>query len=349
MEVKEKITANRPLSPEILVPRLGESLVAAGKITPRQLVQALEYQVSVKAQGKMIRIGQALRTLGFIDAETLEDAITVQILQLQNALRQANQELEKRVQERTQELQAALDRLTELNEVKANFIANISHELRTPLTLMKGYLDIISDGGFGLVSSQQADALQAMKRAEERLEKLIDDLILFTHSERGQFVLEYSSVKILEQIRLIIQDSNYKAQSAEVTIKTKIPATLPIVRCDQRKISWVIGELINNAVKFTPKGGTVLVDASCSDNMVKIGITDTGIGIPIERELEIFEPFHQLDASSTRRYGGTGLGLALCNRIITAHGSNIQLRSKVGKGSRFEFSLPIDPNVNGQE
>jgi signal transduction histidine kinase len=332
-----------PLSPEILVPRLGESLVEAGKITPQQLDQALKYQNEQKAGGRHLRLGQALRDLGFIDAESLEEAITVQILQLQDALRLANQELERRVEERTRDLQVALDRVTELNQVKANFIANVSHELRTPLTLMKGYLDIVGDQGFGSLTAKQAEAIKTMQASEERLEKLIEDLILFSYSERGQLTLEFAPTSIPELLGVIVQNARFKAQSAQVSIKVKCPPDLPKVNCDPHKISWVIGELVNNAIKFTPKGGLVYVEAACSGKMVNIAVTDTGIGIPVERESELFEPFHQLDGSSTRKYGGTGLGLALCNRIVAAHGSGIRVRSIAGKGSRFEFSLRVEP------
>lgn len=349
MAANETPSSDLPLSLEILVPRLGESLVEAGKITSEQLDLALKYQAEKTTGGKPIRLGQALRELKFIDAETLDKAVTVQILQLQLALKKANQDLEKRVQERTRELRAALDRLTELNQVKANFIANVSHELRTPLTLMKGYLEIITEGGFGPLTPEQAEAFETMRRSEARLEKLIDDLILFSYSERGQLTLEYSLVSIKELIQLILQDAQTKALVAEVTIQAKLPVSLPRVRCDRQKIGWVIGELVNNAIKFTPKGGQVYVEAEGVDNKVNIAVSDTGIGIPGERQLEIFEPFHQLDGSSTRRYGGTGLGLALVNRIITAHGARIQVRSKVGKGARFEFSLPAEPVAKNQK
>jgi signal transduction histidine kinase len=156
-------------------------------------------------------------------------------------------------------------------------------------------------------------------------------------------------VSIKELIQLILQDAQTKALVAEVTIQAKLPVSLPRVRCDRQKIGWVIGELVNNAIKFTPKGGQVYVEAEGVDNKVNIAVSDTGIGIPGERQLEIFEPFHQLDGSSTRRYGGTGLGLALVNRIITAHGARIQVRSKVGKGARFEFSLPAEPVAKNQK
>ncbi len=138
-----------PLAPEVLVPRIGEYMVENQIIQTKDLQAALDFQEQRQKQGKPILLGQALLELGLIDQSMLDKVITMRILQLQNALNEMNKALEMRVQERTLDLQHALDRLGELNQLKSNFIANISHELRTPLTHIKGYLDILSDGGLG--------------------------------------------------------------------------------------------------------------------------------------------------------------------------------------------------------
>jgi signal transduction histidine kinase len=113
------------------------------------------------------------------------------------------------------------------------------------------------------------------------------------------------------------------------------------VRADEEKIGWVLSHLVDNALKFTPEHGRVEIEAVLESSLVTISVTDTGIGIPPERLQEIFEPFHQLDSSATRRFGGTGLGLAMAQRIVEAHGSRIKVQSELGRGSRFEFSLPV--------
>jgi signal transduction histidine kinase len=152
-------------------------------------------------------IGQALIELGLIDQPSLDTAITEQIFQLQIALRETNQELEQRVEARTADLQQALEKLTELNQLKANFIANVSHELRTPLTHIKGYLDLMEDGTLGPLANQQASAIEVMMRAEHRLETLIDDLIQFSLISRGEFQLQLEPVDLRTIIEAVQRSS----------------------------------------------------------------------------------------------------------------------------------------------
>lgn len=332
------------IAPEVLVPRLGDTLIEKGIVSEKDLQSALDYQQEKEAAGDSILIGQALVELNFIDRASLDEAITEQILQLQVALQQSNRQLEQRVQERTSDLQNALNKLTELNQLKSNFISNISHELRTPLTHLKGYLDILSDQSLGPLTAQQVEALQVLKRAENRLERLIDDLIQFSLAARGELSLRISSFSLEDVLSQVISQAALKARSKEISIRTHILNDLPQVQADLEKISWVLSQLVDNAIKFTPRGGQVRIRARLENNLASVTIIDTGIGIPPERITEIFEPFHQLDGSVTRRYAGTGLGLAMVRRILEAHGSLVKVESMPEKGSQFEFSLPVTKN-----
>lgn len=341
----EKSNPVTPVTPEVLVPRLGDYLVDMGELSPSELDLALTYQKKQGESGKPLLLGQVLLELGLIERETLDEAITMQILQLHQALRQSNRELEARVQERTQELERAVDKLTELNQLKANFIANISHELRTPLTHIRGYLDLLFDGELGPLNSDQSEVMAVVRRSESRLEKLINDLIHFGMASRGDLSLNLFPVDISSMIQSIVEQLKERVEGRQLTIEACLAEGLPTVQCDEEKISWVIAQFIDNAIKFSPEDSCIKIEAYRQDNFVTIAITDNGIGIPADSLEDIFEPFHQLDGSTTRRYSGTGLGLALSNRIIDAHNSHVDVFSEVGNGSRFEFSLPIVERV----
>lgn len=330
------------LTPEILAPRLGEYLVRRNLITEDDLQRALHYQQEQIAAGRTRLLGELLVEMGIIERSTLDHAITELILQLRNALQDANRNLEKRVQERTAELQEALQRLSELSQIKANFVSNISHELRTPLTHIKGYLELLSSESLGPLTDEQRHALQVSQKSAARLEGLIEDLILFSLTSRGELSLQMESIDIRMLGNHAVKSAQAKAEARGVTVHLVADENIPRVHGDVQKISWVINQLLDNAIKFTPQGGRVVLSIKQeSPKLVMISVVDTGIGIPAERIPEIFEPFHQLDDSSTRRYGGAGLGLALVRQIVEAHGSVLEVRSIVGKGSTFEFPLLV--------
>lgn len=331
-----------PLSPEMLVPRLGEYLVQKGYIREEELQRALAYQQEQLERGRSCLLGEALMELKLIDRATLDRAITEQIIHLRNALQAANRNLERRVQERTQELQRALERLSELNQLKANFVANISHELRTPLTHIKGYIELLISESLGPLTEEQRHALKVSQRAAERLERLIEDLIMFSLASRGELSIKQEPVDLARLVRLTAKSYVERAEARGLTLSILHDENLPPVLADPQKIAWVIGQLLDNAIKFTPAGGRVVVTLKReSPSLVMVAVSDTGIGIPRDRLEEIFEPFHQLDSSSTRRYGGTGLGLSLVREIIEAHGSVIEVQSVEGRGSTFRFPLLV--------
>ena len=267
--------------------------------------------------------------------------ITEQILQLHTALQKSNLQLEQRVKERTQELQAALTKLAELNQLKSNFISSVSHELRTPLTHIKGYLDLMNEGTLGDLSDEQTAALDVMLRAETRLEELIEKMIQFSLEATGQFTLQMKAVDFCVVVNNALMQPRLKATGRPVDLRVLVSPECCKVHMDQEKIQWVVTELVDNAIKFTPPGGKVTVTLEQEAGFAHFQVADTGIGISVERLSEIFEPYHQLDGSSTRRYGGVGLGLALVKKIIEAHGSRVDVNSEAGKGTLITFKLPV--------
>ncbi len=337
----DEIPTGKPLSPEILVPRIGEYFIEMGLLTDEHLQSALEYQKEREKRGESILIGQALLELKLVDQGSLNKIITRQILKLQSALRQSNQMLYNRVQERTLELQLALERLSELNQMKSNFMATLSHELRSPLTQIKGYLDLLLEGELGPIEENQLQVLHILKKSEEKLERMIEDLLQFSLVSRGQFHIFQKPVDITAIIQKSLVESDKKAKLKTITLTSNLPTQPVIVWADQEKISWLIQHFLDNAIKFSPNGTHVKIETSLSERSVSIEVSDQGIGIPNERLDEIFEPFHQLEDALTRRYNGAGLGLAIARRIVEAHGSEIKVKSEPGKGSCFEFCLPL--------
>jgi signal transduction histidine kinase len=335
------IPGGMPVAPELLVPRLGEYLIAEGLLSHEQLDQALRYQREQAAKNRSLLVGQALRALNLISEEKLDQAITEQILQLQAALQQANRQLEQRVRERTSELEHALTRLADLNQIKSNFISNISHELRTPLTHIKGYVELLADGSLGPVISDQVSALEVMKRSTDRLQQLVDDLLRFSMASQGEFTLRISALDISELFSITVAKSAKKAAEKSIKLRVIVPEGIPVVEADEEKITWVVMQLVDNGIKFTEPGGQVTLSAAHDGANVIVRVEDTGIGIPAERVAEIFEPFHQLDGATTRRYSGTGLGLALVLRLLEAHGTLPRVASQPGQGTRIEFNLPV--------
>lgn len=328
-----------PIAPEVLIPRIGDYLIEKNLVTQTQINMAVRYQTQRDKEGKPILIGQALVELGYLDQRKLDMVITDQIFQLQSALRRANQDLEDRVNQRTTELHQAMVRLTELNQLKSNFVANISHELRTPLTHLKGYLELLLDENLGVLTPQQKDALKVMTSSEIRLERLIEDLIQFSIAARGDFELRLAELDIVFLLRNVIQRNTALSNDKKVSLVSEIPDDLPNVIADAEKIEWVVSELANNALKFTKAGGTIEIGACVEDPNVLIYVKDNGIGIPSNQVEKIFEPFHQIDSSATRKYGGTGLGLSLVQRIIDAHNSKIVVKSEEARGTKFSFGL----------
>jgi signal transduction histidine kinase len=333
------MSTKKQISPEILVPRIGEYLVQNKIITLSDLNRALYIQLEKAKQGDERLLGQILIELDLINQESLDIAITEQLIQLRDALEQSNHQLEIRVQQRTAELQNALKKINELNDLKNNFISNISHELRTPLTHIKGYLDLMISKDLGPVSEDQEQVLEIMGRATSRLEKLIEDLIMFTFAEHDEIVLSKSEFDLFNIVQNLVTSFQRSHAQIDFLIENEISNELALVYGDQKKISWVINQLIENAVKYSSNDSKVLIKLSSEFEKIKLSISDHGIGIPDEKIPEIFEPFHQLDGSSTRKAGGVGLGLALAKRIIEAHGSSINVKSQINQGSTFDFSL----------
>jgi two-component system cell cycle sensor histidine kinase PleC len=329
------------LKPEMLIPRLGDLLIDKGLITHGALDFCLKKQEKMKAKGEVKQIGQVLVQEGLIDDDTLSGVITEQIVELRNALISANQKLEDRVRERTAELEVALKKLEEMNRTKSSIISNLSHELFTPLNHMKGYLELLNSESLGCLSKEQAEAIKVIQKSYNKLEQMISDLLQFSESSHGNQYVKKDPISVMDFLTSPLNNATRLAEERKIKLEVTISKPTPRVMGDQEKLMAVINQLLDNALKFTPANGTVIVKVETHQEEVLISVADTGIGIPQERLDEVFEPFHQLDESAARRYGGTGLGLSIVKRILDEHNARYDLASKVNQGSTFEFHLPV--------
>lgn len=330
-------------STENPVPRLGEFLVNRNILSDEQLQKALKVQKERAAQGSGKMLGETLIDLGLVQRTDMERAVVAQVLDLQAALQNSNRQLSERVAERTAELEQALKKVNEINQLKVDFVSNISHELRTPLAQIKGYVVMMNEGMLGDLEKEQMDAMRSTLEATERLQNLIEDLIRFASAARGDLVINNSIFSLSDLVQSIFNRVSPKANRNTLQLAIEVPPDRVEVRGDAEKLTWVLMQLIDNAIKFTPNGGLVTIGIRPAPNhrTAAVFVRDSGIGIPANRIHELFQPFHQLDMSSTRRYGGTGLGLALVHRIVDAHQSQIRVESIVGQGSTFAFELPM--------
>ena len=291
-------------------------------------------------------MGEALLHLGFLTRSTLDAAVTEQISNLQNALFRSNETLEGRVIERTAELQEALEKLTESNRVKANFIANMSHELRTPLAHMVGYVDLLDDRTLGELNDDQMNAIRVLKKSNARLGSLIDNLLFLSFDSNDSISLEKQSTPIASMINNIYKRFQDQATAANIEMSVAIEENLPLAYIDPEKIDLALSQIIDNAIKFNHNQGKVLIQAKAKKEGISLSVLDTGIGIPKDKIQYVQEPFVQLDSTSTRKYGGAGLGLNLAKRIIESHGSTLVIDSKSGQGSRISFMVPSEKGIS---
>jgi two-component system sensor histidine kinase/response regulator len=256
-------------------------------------------------------------------------------------LEQLTATLEQRVQKRTQELQSANEKLRELDRLKSSFVSMVSHELRTPMTSIKGYVDNLLDGVAGTLNEKPVYYLKRVKHNVERLTRMINDLLDLSRIEAGAVQLQLSSVSIPEILNDVVEGFQTIAMEKALSVKASATENLPQIQGDRDKLYQVLNNLIQNAVKFTPKGGTILAEAKRGEpGYLQICISDTGCGIAPEELPKIFEKFYRGESVAVESRGA-GLGLAITKNLVELHHGRIWAESTLGEGSRFFFTLPI--------
>ncbi len=217
-------------------------------------------------------------------------------------------------------------------------LQNVSHELRTPLTMIYGYINMLSEEGLGPLTSEQAQAVDVMRRQGDRLRFMVDRLItLQTFDPR---LLRRVELDLGPWLRQSAQPWEARATGANIQLSIDVPAATPPLWVDPTYLDHVLVNLLDNAFKFSPRGGQVQIRAWPEGDQVILAVSDQGVGIAPDKLPRLFELFQQADGSATRRFGGMGIGLALCRRIVEAHGGRIWAESAgEGQGSTFYVSF----------
>src|SRR6185437_5799712 len=329
---------------------------------------------TVLAQSVAVRVGRLVDSMKRVQAGDLSvrmtptgndeiDIVTCQFNAMVNQLdqndhtiRDLNANLERKVKQRTRqlskkrrELQASLDQLQQYDRLKTEFFSNVSHELRTPLTMILAPIEEIVAKRRQELGGDLPYMLDAALINGRRLLDLINRLLEFSKLEAGQARLCLSPVNVGEMAAELVAVAQPLAKQRNVELRFECGPDVPAIGADVDKLDSVITNLMSNALKFTPDGGVVEVKVVRQDDRVCVYVRDSGIGIAPADHGRVFERFVQLDGSTSRRYSGTGLGLALVKELVELHGGSIQLESEVGLGTTFWFELPItEPPTEAQ-
>ncbi|MFL6284877.1 MAG: response regulator [Pyrinomonadaceae bacterium] len=257
------------------------------------------------------------------------------------SLEELNRELERRVEERTAELKSVNEELMEANRAKDVFLATLSHELRTPLTPVLGWVNLLRSSGGTNDASMLTQGLDAIQRNAQLQARLVDDLLDISRVVSGKLRIEREPVNLSKIVESAAETVRADAVARAVELFVEMPARPLVVQGAPLRLQQIVWNLLSNAVKFTPRGGRVVARVRAEGDEALVEVTDTGIGIAHDFLPHVFERFRQADGSTTRQYGGLGLGLAIVRALAELHGGWVRAESEgLGLGSRFTLVLP---------
>jgi signal transduction histidine kinase len=251
----------------------------------------------------------------------------------QSALAIQNARLYREIEQKSRELETA-------SRHKSEFLANMSHELRTPLNAIIGFSEVLSERMFGEINEKQAEYIADILQSGQHLLSLINDILDLSKIEAGRMELELSDFDLSNAIENTLTLVRERAVRRGITLGRTVDERLGIIRADERKVKQVLLNLLSNALKFTPEGGRIDVRGTARDGTAEISVTDTGVGIAPADQEAVFEEFRQV-GTADKKVEGTGLGLAISRKFIELHGGRIWVKSRLGSGSTFAFSLPL--------
>jgi signal transduction histidine kinase/HAMP domain-containing protein len=257
----------------------------------------------------------------------------------QSALAIQNARLFQEIEEKSRQLEVA-------SQHKSQFLANMSHELRTPLNAVLGYAELMQDGLYGELAPETKEVLVRIQANGNHLLGLINDVLDLSKIEAGQLALSIDDYSVANVVQTVVSATESLAAAKNLPLKVDMSDDLPIGQGDERRIIQVLLNLVGNAIKFTD-AGEVRIAVTKVNGVFAVAIADTGPGIPDPERGRIFQEFHQVDSSVTKKKGGTGLGLAIAKRIVELHGGRLWVESELGKGSTFHLELPIRAEQRG--
>ena len=266
-------------------------------------------------------------------AFTAEEVALLQTFATQSALAIQNARLFRELADKSRQLEVA-------SQHKSEFLANMSHELRTPLNAIIGFSEVLGERMFGELNEKQDEYLKDIHASGQHLLSLINDILDLSKIEAGRMELEFTEFHLPTALDSALTLVRERAGRRNITLQMNVDERLGQVQADERKIRQVVLNLLSNAIKFTPEGGRIEVAAVPKDGLVEISVSDTGVGIAPEDQEAVFEEFRQV-GTADKKVEGTGLGLTLCRKFIELHGGKIWVRSEVGTGSTFTFTIPI--------
>jgi len=230
----------------------------------------------------------------------------------------------------------------EIDSAKTEFLSITSHELRTPITPMKAQLQMLEKDYFGKLTDKQKESLSIIIRNTDRLDNIIVDFLEISRIEAARLKFNFVEVNLAETVKETVKfmEGFGKEKNIELIVKTD---GLPTIEADPDRVSQVLRNLITNAIKFSQEDSKIEVEAKLRENDILFSVRDYGTGITPEDQIRIFEPFYQVEKHSKRKYGGTGLGLAICRGIVESQNGKIWVDSKIGRGSKFSFTVPLEP------
>lgn len=252
------------------------------------------------------------------------------------------QELGESFNKMTEKLGKIDDEYKRIDHAKTEFLSITSHELRSPMTPMKAQLQMLLEGYFGKLTSEQKESLEMILRNTNRLDKIILDFLEISRIETARLKFNFVKTNLKDHIKKLIEEMETFFPEKQITIKTQIE-NLPIIEADPERVIQIFRNILNNAKKFSPAKSTILISSKIENNNILFAISDKGIGINKENLERIFEPFFQEEQTMYRKYGGTGLGLTICRGIVESQNGKVWAESEKGKGSTFYFTIPIKP------